>query len=229
MNHENFKRVFERLTFRRKEVLRKFLAGETDEAIAQSLSIEASTVRKHLQEICEAFGLKNQFRERYSKRAELMDLFRQHKPELVEDCTFPVKSEVNAVETSGIKHKSNFSNSQECLSRVDTNFVGREEAIAHLNTFVNQGAKVILIHAKGGVGKTTLARKYLQQHFGSYIEFPIAKEPQNITSVKSLIEERLKQLGEEPGREFGVSLDRLKRKLETERIGGWLNHCAIAL
>jgi tetratricopeptide (TPR) repeat protein len=111
----------------------------------------------------------------------------------------------------------------------DPNFVGREEAIAHLNNLVSQGAKVILIHAKGGVGKTTLARKYLQQQFGSYIEFPIAKETQNITSVESLIEERLKQLGEEPGREFGVSLDRLKRKLEAERIGVLIDNLEPAL
>lgn len=111
----------------------------------------------------------------------------------------------------------------------DPNFVGRENAIANLNTLVSQGAKVILIHAKGGVGKTTLARKYLQQQFSSYIEFPIAKETQNITSVESLIEERLRQLGEEPGREFGVSLDRLKRKLQTERIGVLIDNLEPAL
>jgi tetratricopeptide (TPR) repeat protein len=44
-----------------------------------------------------------------------------------------------------------------------------------------------------------------------------------------LIEERLKQLGEEPGREFGVSLDRLKRKLEAERIGVLIDNLEPAL
>lgn len=120
--------------------------------------------------------------------------------------------------------------SQVCSSSPDPSFVGREEALTKLNTLVSQGAKVILVYAKGGVGKTTLARKYLQQQFGSYyIEFSIAKETQNITSVESLIEERLKQLGEEPGREFGVSLDRLKRKLETERIGVLIDNLEPAL
>jgi tetratricopeptide (TPR) repeat protein len=104
-------------------------------------------------------------------------------------------------------------------TQTDPNFVGREGAIDELNTLINKGAKVIVIQARGGVGKTTLARKYLQQEFGSYLEFPIAKETKDIASIESLIEEKLRQLGEEPGREFFVSLDRLKCKLQNERIG----------
>lgn len=44
----------------------------------------------------------------------------------------------------------------------DTNFIGRTEAIAHLNTLVNQGSKVIVIQGERGLGKTTLAQQYLQ-------------------------------------------------------------------
>ena len=113
--------------------------------------------------------------------------------------------------------------------QVDPNFVGREGAIGDLNTLINRGAKVIVIQARGGVGKTTLARKYLQQEFGSYLEFPIAKETKDIASIESLIEEKLRQLGEEPGREFFVSLDRLKRKLQDERIGILIDNLEPAL
>jgi tetratricopeptide (TPR) repeat protein len=101
----------------------------------------------------------------------------------------------------------------------DRNFVGRENAIAHLQALAAQGAKIIVIQAQGGVGKTTLARRFLQQAFGTILEFAIAKEPQHITSVESWVEERLRQLQEEPGREFGISLDRLKRQLQSTRIG----------
>ena len=60
------------------------LAGETDKAIAQSLHIEEATVRKHIEKICLAFGIKNEFPdERRSKRSDLLALFIQHKPELV--------------------------------------------------------------------------------------------------------------------------------------------------
>jgi tetratricopeptide (TPR) repeat protein len=118
---------------------------------------------------------------------------------------------------------------QAAVASPDPNFVGREGAIADLDTLVSRNAKVIVIQARGGVGKTTLARKYLQQSFDSFLEFPIAKETKDIASIEGLIEEKLRQLGEEPGREFLVSLDRLKRKLQTERIGILIDNLEPAL
>jgi tetratricopeptide (TPR) repeat protein len=109
------------------------------------------------------------------------------------------------------------------------NFIGREDAIAHLSTLTQQGAKIILIQGQGGIGKTTLARRFLQQEFGAFLEFAIARETQNITSVESLVEERLHQLNEAVGREFGISLDRLKRKLQTTRIGILIDNLEPAL
>lgn len=38
------------------------------------------------------------------------------------------------------------------------NFVGREKAIVSLNTHINQGAKIIVIQAPGGVAKVVLPR-----------------------------------------------------------------------
>ncbi|MBW4694679.1 MAG: ATP-binding protein [Lyngbya sp. HA4199-MV5] len=119
--------------------------------------------------------------------------------------------------------------SQTIPTIADPNFVGRDEAIADLNALVSHNAKVIVIQARGGVGKTTLARKYLQQAFGSFLEFPIAKETKDIASIEGLLEEKLRQLGEEPGREFWVSLDRLKRKLQAERIGILIDNLEPAL
>lgn len=115
-------------------------------------------------------------------------------------------------------------------SRLNPNFVGREEAIAELKNITDRGSKVVLIWAGGGVGKTTLARQFLKQEFGaSVVEFAIAKETQNITSIESLVEEKLRQLGEEPGREFGISLERLKQKLKFEKIGVLIDNLEPAL
>ncbi len=198
MIREQFERTFKKLSPRRREVLEKFLAGKSDTEIAQALHIERATVRQHISGICTEFGLINDFPDaRRSQRPNLLALFAKYKPELVA----PEKE-------------------KETVDKIaDLSFVGREGAIADLDDLINKGAKVVLIYAGGGVGKTTLARRYLQQRFSRFIEFPIAKETQNITSVESLLEEKLKQLGEEPGREFGVSLERLKQKLKQEKIG----------
>jgi tetratricopeptide (TPR) repeat protein len=101
------------------------------------------------------------------------------------------------------------------------NFIGREKAIDKLHFLVSQNAKVIVLQGEGGIGKTTLAQQYFQQeNFEVSLELLMAKESQNITSIESIVEEWLqKDLEEEAGKEFGVTLGRLKRQLERRKIG----------
>jgi tetratricopeptide (TPR) repeat protein len=106
-------------------------------------------------------------------------------------------------------------------SETDPNFVGRSGAIAHLDTLVNSGAKVILIQGEGGVGKTKLASEYLKR-FDLVLPVWMAKDYENITSATSLVEEWLRRyFNEEPAREFGITLERLRQQLldPTKRIG----------
>ncbi|MEO0947450.1 MAG: helix-turn-helix transcriptional regulator [Cyanobacteria bacterium J06641_5] len=63
------------MTPRQKQVLALFLAGESDEAIALQLVVDASTIRRHLANICKSFGLANSAGEHYSHRDELRALF----------------------------------------------------------------------------------------------------------------------------------------------------------
>jgi tetratricopeptide (TPR) repeat protein len=111
------------------------------------------------------------------------------------------------------------------------NFLGREGAIEDLNTLVGQGAKVIVIQSAGGMGKTTLAREYLKsQGFDKTIELLMAKETENITALESAIEEWLKQdFQEEPGPDFGVTLGRFKRQLQTGKVGVLIDNLEAAL
>lgn len=86
MNEQEFERVFDNLTERRKNVLRKILAGETDADIAQSMKIGESSVRKYVERICLEFGLNNEPSDsRRYKRSELVTLFAKYKPELLSE------------------------------------------------------------------------------------------------------------------------------------------------
>ncbi|MBS3027510.1 MAG: tetratricopeptide repeat protein [Dolichospermum sp. DET50] len=102
-----------------------------------------------------------------------------------------------------------------------SNFFGRDDDLARLNTLINQHQKMIVIQAPGGLGKTTLARQYLDnQGFDLVLSLEMAREAENITSVESVVEEWLKQyFEEEPGREFGITLARLKKHLQNRQVG----------
>ncbi len=110
-------------------------------------------------------------------------------------------------------------------------FVGRNEDITNINNLVRKGKKIIVIHAAGGVGKTTLAKKYLyNQGFYCVLPLEMAKEQENIISVESVVEEWLRQyFQEEPGKEFGITLTRLKQQLQNRKVGIFIDNLEPAL
>ncbi|MBN3872608.1 LuxR C-terminal-related transcriptional regulator [Nostoc sp. JL33] len=187
MNQQHFNALFNRLTERRREVLLKLLANEKDEAIAKSLNIAQTTVRKYRQKICEIFGLTNEFTDqRHSKFPELIALFAKYKPDLLNQ------------NTSCLPETENFSQEKTILNNSD--FVGREDVIAHLNNLVNEGAKVILIQAEGGVGKTKLAKKWFERQGLKMLEL-----------------------------QFATMLEQIKSELHTQKIGFLINNLESSL
>jgi tetratricopeptide (TPR) repeat protein len=114
---------------------------------------------------------------------------------------------------------------------INRQFIGREGAIASLDELIHQGQRTIAIVGEGGIGKTTLAQQYLKTAGCELIlELVMAKETAQITPAAIVVEEWLRQdLHSEPGREFGVSLLRLKRQLSTRKIGILIDNLEPAL
>lgn len=100
LDKSKFEQTFAELPAKRMKVLRMLLAGNTDTAIAQSLNIEAGTVRTQIAQICKAFGLSDSSGERRSRRADLLTLFAKYKPELVGEKSKPFDAELKAEATA---------------------------------------------------------------------------------------------------------------------------------
>ncbi|TAF08692.1 MAG: LuxR family transcriptional regulator, partial [Nostocales cyanobacterium] len=95
MNQQEFEHIFDRLTERRKKVLQKILAGETDAEIAEAMSIGEASVRKYIERICYEFGLNNEPSDiRRYKRSDLVALFAKYKPDLLTDPQFKFTKEL---------------------------------------------------------------------------------------------------------------------------------------
>ncbi len=124
----------------------------------------------------------------------------------------------------------------EQVAASDPGFVGRQGAIADLNALIAQGHRTIVIQGEGGLGKTTLAQHFLAQPplaqppLDLTLELLMAKHPADLTPVEWVVEEWLRQdFGVEPGREFGVTLDRLRRQLRQRRVAVLLDNLEPAL
>ncbi|PSB07501.1 NB-ARC domain-containing protein [Pleurocapsa sp. CCALA 161] len=127
------------------------------------------------------------------------------------------------------REKNNFSFN--LVISENPNFIGRQQAIANLQSLVAQGHKIIVLQGEGGIGKTTLAQRFLaHQNFPLNLEVLMAKETTNIVSVASVVEEWLQRdLHEDSGKEFGVTLSRFKRCLEQRPVGILIDNLEPAL
>lgn len=114
----------------------------------------------------------------------------------------------------------------------DPNFVGREDAIAHLDSLVNEGAKVILIQGEGGIGKTTLAKEWFErQGLKNLLELDIGTTRQTIYPAEDWVKQTLRSYFWEknPEQNFRTMLEQLKHKLQTQRIGVLIDNLEVAL
>ncbi|WP_103668659.1 tetratricopeptide repeat protein [Pseudanabaena sp. BC1403] len=92
-------------------------------------------------------------------------------------------------------------------------FIGRDRDLINLANLIRQ-AKIVLVKAGAGVGKSTLAREFLQTQFKKVIRIEMGLESGNVTPAEEKVSQILrKDFDEEPSRDFGINLDILREKL----------------
>jgi hypothetical protein len=96
---------------------------------------------------------------------------------------------------------------------VSPDFIGRDEDLTNLSDLRKQH-KIVLIKAGAGVGKSTLAREFLETHFKKVIRLEMGLESGNVTPAEEKVSQILrKDFDEEPSLDFGINLDTLRTKL----------------
>jgi serine/threonine-protein kinase len=149
MNQELFDATFDQVTKTQRRVLKFFLSGETDDAIATHLNlIDSSTVRRHIANLCRTFGLKNEEGEHYSYRQDLIELFVSFRPEMV-----------SAQLLEGIKLALEFPEGQVPLQ--SSFYVERPPIEGSCYQEILQRGSLIVIKAPKLMGKTSLLARLM--------------------------------------------------------------------
>ena len=156
MDKAIFERIVEELTPRQRQVLKPFLLGQGDEAIAQFLHLDNSTIRRHLANICKQFKLQNETGEHYSHREALVSLFARYQP--------------NWVAPEFISHNHhdspashNYEFPGQPLNLGSLFYIDRPPIEARCQAALTKAGALVRIRAPQRMGKTSLLNRALSQ------------------------------------------------------------------
>jgi serine/threonine-protein kinase len=146
MERKDFEEKYEKLNDKQGQVLKLFLQGKSDGAIAKFCGVtNSSSVRHHISNICKLFGFKNEEGEHCRQRDQLIPLFAKYKPELVSD-----------------KLKATCESSPDNPEKLKFYYVERDCEDKCYDKILEKGA-LIRIKAPQKMGKTLLVDKILDR------------------------------------------------------------------
>ncbi|WP_434683823.1 hypothetical protein [Pseudanabaena minima] len=239
MDKQNFDNNRKKLTTIQKVDFEYFLKSKNDDEIAEIRGVDRSTVNKNITKIAATFGIKRDKLindsgrdgiEKIVHRQKLLKLCLKHIPDEVTrphiyeesgdsnpitDPAFMSKSNVNTDNRPQISiNPQNIPASKSIPELTTLEFIGRKDDLTDLANLSRQ-AKIVLIKAEHGIGKTWLAKEFFSRHPDQYevvqINFSL------LLSEAAKAEEKLpiilKQLNQQTSGSFELNLDCLRARL----------------
>ncbi|MFN7715567.1 MAG: hypothetical protein ACK5QS_08830 [Pseudanabaenaceae cyanobacterium] len=243
MDRQEFDNKRKSLTTIQKIDFEYFLKSRSDDEIAEIRGVDRSSVTRNINNIAKVFGIKpekdikGKAIEKNVQKFKLLELCLTHIPEEV---TQPhiydqlvSRSEITNLVTrpQPLINPQNIPIPESIPELTTLEFIGRDRDLTHLANRRKQ-YKIVLIKAGAGVGKSTLAREFLQTQFKKVIRIEMGLESGNVTPAEEKVSQILrKDFDEEPSRDFGINLDILREKLSdrTNPIGVLIDNLEPAL
>ncbi len=218
MDSQQFRDIFNNLSPRLKQVFRLFLQRKTDPEMATSLYVSEATVRKHIENLTIKFKLKEEFDDsRKSRRADLMGLAVEHMPELVNSELIATSetqpSTISATPQPTSPQCEDWGNAPDAEP-----FYGRIKELETLEQWMLQDCcRLIAIVGMGGIGKTALSVKVVEQ-VNSQFECFIWRSLRDAPPLADLLADLIRFVSQQPEMDLPESeRDRLSQLMELLR------------
>lgn len=213
MTSQRFRSTFEKIPDRRKQFLLAFLQGQSNANIAKSLVVTEATVRKHIENLCDDFGIEQEFPDsRKPRRDELLRLFALYMPELLNS---PETQTPEARQTVPELALPVSTRREDWGSAPDVEpFYDHAEELKTLQQWITQDeCRLIAVVGMTGIGKTALCVKVAEQIYSQFDCF-IWRSLRDAPSLTDLLADLIRFVEQQPDLDLPES--------ERDRLSRWM-------